>query len=208
MKQTNIYSHKGWLKDITIREYPYSSAGEIAARHGVCSGSVWYWVKKLGLQQTDETKARILKKTRGCIANTIKTNPEAKRKSMETKKRTWMMERFRVMSGLPQQTKMRIATRPTKVYKAIWYLENMRNYFRDIEVGGKFTLYYDDETLRQGVLLRTTTWTRIQKSIVFCTLLYFLLKNELLKDNSRVRTPIFDFTWLLRRLRSSNEVVV
>lgn len=150
MKQTNIYSHKGWLKDITIREYSYSSAGEIATRHGVCSGSVWYWVKKLGLRQTDETKARILKKTRGCIANTIKTNPEAKRKSMETKKRTWMMERFRVMSGLPQKTKMRIATRPTKVYKAIWYLENMRNYFRDIEVGGKFTLYYDDETKRSG----------------------------------------------------------
>lgn len=59
-----------------------------------------------------------------------------------------MMERFRVMSDLPQRTKMRIATRPTKVYKAIWYLENMRNYFRDIEVGGKFTLYYDDETKR------------------------------------------------------------
>lgn len=150
MKQTNIYSHKGWLKDITIREYPYSSAGEIATRHGVCSGSVWYWVKKLNLQQTDETKARILKKTRGCIANTIKTNPEAKRKSMETKKRTWMMERFRVMSGLPQKTKMRIATQPIKVHKAIWYLENMRNYFRDIEVGGKFTLYYDDETKRSG----------------------------------------------------------
>lgn len=46
MKQTNINSRKGWLKEITIREYPYSSAGEIAARHGVCSGSVWYWVKK------------------------------------------------------------------------------------------------------------------------------------------------------------------
>nr|DAE36875.1 MAG TPA: hypothetical protein [Caudoviricetes sp.]DAE43445.1 MAG TPA: hypothetical protein [Caudoviricetes sp.]DAG73725.1 MAG TPA: hypothetical protein [Bacteriophage sp.] len=30
----------------------------------------------------------------------------------------------------------------------------------------------------------------------------------MLKDNSRVRTPIFDFTWLSRRLRSSNEVVV
>ncbi|WP_370790467.1 hypothetical protein [Leyella stercorea] len=69
---------------------------------------------------------------------------------METKKRTWMMERFRVMSGLPQRTKMRIATRPIKVHKAIWYLENMRNYFRDIEVGGKFTLYYDDETKRSG----------------------------------------------------------
>lgn len=150
MKQTNIYSHKGWLKEITIREYPYSSAGEIAARHGVCSGSVWYWAKKLNLQQTDETKARILEKTRGRIANTIKTNPEAKRKSMETKKRTWMMERFRVMSGLPQKTKMRIAMRPTKVYKAIWYLVNMRNYFRDIEVGGRFTLYYDEQTKRSG----------------------------------------------------------
>lgn len=150
MKQTNIYSHKGWLKEITIREYPYSSAGEIAARHGVCSGSVWYWVKKLNLQQTDETKARILKKARGCIANTIKTNPEVKRKSMETKKRTMMMERFRVMSGMPQKTKIRIAMRPTKAYKAIWYLVNMRNYFRDIEVGGRFTLYYDEQTKRSG----------------------------------------------------------
>ena len=150
MKQTNIYSHKGWLKEITIREYPYSSAGEIAARHGVCSGSVLYWVKKLNLQQTDDTKARIFKKTQGCIANTIKTNPEAKRKSMETKKRTWRMERFRVMSGMPQKTKLRIAMRPTKAYRAIWYLVNMRNYFRDIEVGGRFTLYYDEQTKRSG----------------------------------------------------------
>ena len=61
-----------------------------------------------------------------------------------------MMERFRVMSGLPQKTKMRIATRPTKAYKAIWYLVNMRNYFRDIEVGGRFTLYYDEQTKRSG----------------------------------------------------------
>ena len=150
MKQTNIYSHKGWLKEITIREYPYSSAGEIAARHGVCSGSVFYWVKKLNLQHTDETKARILKKMQGCIANTIKTNPEIKRKSMETKKRTWRMERFRAMSGMPQKTKLRIAMRPTKAYRAIWYLVNMRNYFRDIEVGGRFTLYYDEQTKRSG----------------------------------------------------------
>lgn len=150
VKQTNINSRKGWLKEITIREYPYSSAGEIAARHGVCSGSVWYWVKKLNLQQTDETKARILKKKHRCIANIIKTNPEVKRKSMETKKRTWKMERFRVMSGMPQKTKLRIAMRPTKAYRAIWYLVNMRNYFRDIEVGGRFTLYYDEQTKRSG----------------------------------------------------------
>lgn len=150
MKQTNIYSHKGWLKEITIREYPYSSAGEIAARHGVCSGSVWYWVKKLNLQQTDETKARIWGKTYSHIGRTVKEHPEIWRKSAETRKRTMMMERFRVMSGMPQKTKMRIAMRPTKAYKAIWYLVNMRNYFRDIEVGGRFTLYYDEQTKRSG----------------------------------------------------------
>lgn len=84
------------------------------------------------------------------IGYIVKTNPEVKRKMLETRRRTITMERFRVMSGLPQKTRMRIATQPVKVYKAIWYLENMRNYFRDIEVGGKFTLYYDDETKRSG----------------------------------------------------------
>lgn len=38
----------------------------------------------------------------------------------------------------------------TKAYRAIWYLVNMRNYFRDIEVGGRFTLYYDKQTKRSG----------------------------------------------------------
>lgn len=150
VEQTNIYAHKVWLKDTVIREYPYSSAGEIAARHGVRHSSVEYWARKLNLQHTDETKARITEKIYGRIAHTIKTDPEVKRKSIETKKRTWMMERFRVMSGLPQKTKLRVATRPVKVYKAIWYLVNMRNYFRDIEVGGRFTLYYDGETKRSG----------------------------------------------------------
>lgn len=148
--EQNIYAHKVWLKDTVIREYPHSSAGEIAARHGVRHSSVEYWARKLNLQHTDETKARITEKIYGRIAHITKTDPEVKRKSIETKKRTWMMERFRVMSGLPQKTKLRVATRPVKVYKAIWYLVNMRNYFRDIEVGGRFTLYYDNETKRSG----------------------------------------------------------
>lgn len=84
------------------------------------------------------------------IGYIVKTNPEVKRKMLETRRRTIMMERFRVMSGLPQKTRMRIATQPVKVYKTIWYLENMRNYFRDIEVGGRFTLYYDEQTKRSG----------------------------------------------------------
>lgn len=210
MKQTNIYSHKGWLKDITIREYPYSSAGEIAARHGVCSGSVWYWVKKLGLQQTDETKARILKKTRGGYRkhNQDKSRGQTKKHGNEKAHMDDGAIPRNVGAASENKDAHCDATHQGVQGNLVpgEYAQLLSRHRGGRQVYA--LLRRRDETLRQGVLLRTTTWTHIQKSIVFCTLLYFLLKNELLKDNSRVRTPIFDFTWLLRRLRSSNEVVV
>lgn len=150
MKQTNIYSHKGWLKDITIREYPYSSAGEIAARHGVCSGSVWYWVKKLGLQQTDETKARILKDD-GAIPRNVGAASENKDAHCDA---THQGVQGNLVPGEYAQLLSR-----HRGGRQVYALLRRR-----------------DETLRQGVLLRTTTWTHIQKSIVFLHYYIFYLK--------------------------------
>lgn len=148
VKQTNIRSHKGWLRDVAIREYPYFSTREIATKYGVRHSSVQYWVGKLKLQHTDETRVRISQRASEQLRRFNSGHPEITRKRSASMRHTAMMERFRVMSGLPQKTKMRIAVRPMKVHKTIWYLVNSRNYFRDIEVGGRFTLYYDEETRR------------------------------------------------------------
>ena len=149
MKQTNIYSHKGRLKEITIREYPYSSAGEIAARHGVCSGSVWYWVKKLNLQQTDETKAGYSKR-HGVVSQT------QSRQISRSNERAWKRKSAHDDGAVPcnvgdaSEDKIAHCDATHQGVQGDMYLVNMRNYFRDIEVGGRFTLYYDEQTKRSG----------------------------------------------------------
>ena len=73
-------------------------------------------------------------------------SPEAKAKSRETHRRIMRMERFRVMSGERQKTRIRLARLPCRCYRRASYLRLKYNYFSD----GKNPdiLYYDAETRR------------------------------------------------------------
>lgn len=133
-------------EEIVRANYPTMSASEIADKFPIPKGRVTAIVKRLGLKHTPETKERPKRKTRErCLSA---RTPDSFRRQVETWKKTRKMEHFRFMSGMPQQTKFRFATMPERTYKAIWNLTTRYNYFRDEEVGGPYTLFYDNQTHR------------------------------------------------------------
>lgn len=133
-------------RDITIAEYPHLSTQEIANKYGLTKSLVIRWAKKLGLHHTPETTIRLKLKCKD--ARLLAHNDASYRKGCASRKRIRRIEEFRVKSGMPQKTKFRISVMPKRVYKAIWHLTRKRNYFTDEEVGGKYTIYYDNETHR------------------------------------------------------------
>ena len=49
---------------------------------------------------------------------------------------------------MPRKTKLNISLVPPHVRRAISNLVYKYNYFRDISVGGQYTMYYDEDTRR------------------------------------------------------------
>lgn len=122
------------------------SAREIEKEFNVPKGRVIAIAERLGLKHTPETEERLQKKIRErCLGARTQ---ESFQRQVETWKKTRKMEHLRFMSGMKQQTNFRFAKMPERTYKAIWCLETKYNYFRDEEVGGLFTLFYDKQTRR------------------------------------------------------------
>lgn len=68
------------------------------------------------------------------------------KKKAETIKKKYRMERFRMMSGLPQETKWRVSLIPKRIRGAMWRIVRKYNYFKpDTDT---CTLYYDSQTKR------------------------------------------------------------
>lgn len=126
--------------------YPTMSAREIEAKFNIPKARVIAIAERLGLKHTPETEERLQKKIRERSLGA--RTPESFRRQVETWKKNRKMEHLRVMSGMKQQTKFRFAKMPERIYKAIWHLETKYNYFRDEEVGGLYTLFYDEQTRR------------------------------------------------------------
>lgn len=127
-----------------LRKYwPTMSAREISAITGYRLCSIYKWTKYYGLKHDEATMQRM-------YANKIENfklghSPEAYEKISKARRRHHRMEKFRVLSGLPQQTNYHINTVPRRTRFAINGLIRRRNYYRGDDA---YTLYYDSQTLR------------------------------------------------------------
>lgn len=120
------------------------SASEIAKELGVGKTTVARWARRLGLHHTQETIKRLQDKTSWRLDYARR---QLNYKAISKKRsRTRKMDEWRVMSGLPQQTKFKIKVIPKRVYQAMWSLSDKYNYFFETDSA---TLYYDSQTRRR-----------------------------------------------------------
>lgn len=123
--------------------YPTMSASEIARLTGYKIHTIYKWVAIWGLKHDEATAKRLLekKKKNFDLSHTQEVNERIRRKRL----RMYRMERFRIMSGMPQKTKCAINLLPQRTQNAIRQLCRGRNYYR---TEPNCTLYYDSQTRR------------------------------------------------------------
>lgn len=131
---------------IVKEHYPYMSLMEISTSFDIPYTSVARLAKKMGLKHTEDTEKRLKLKHKDTFNRVF--NPSSRKAFIAKMKRIRTLERFRIMSGMPQQTKLRVSLLTPKAQVAVTRLCRERNYFRDIEAGGHFTLFYDEQTDR------------------------------------------------------------
>lgn len=120
------------------------SASEIAKELGVGKTTVARWARKLGLHHTQDTIKRLQEKATWKLDYARR---QLDYKAIHKKRsRTRKMDGWRVMSGLPQQTRFKIKVIPKRVYQTMWTLSNKYNYFFETDSA---TLYYDSQTKRR-----------------------------------------------------------
>lgn len=110
--------------------YAAMSEREIEKEYGIDRHFIRQVAKRLGLKHSQETISRLRKK------GGLKTQ------------QVWKADRTRYLSGQPQLTKFRIAKYSHKLRLVVNRLIRVYNYFTDEEVGGLYTLYYDEDTKR------------------------------------------------------------
>lgn len=140
-RPANSTQHK-----LVIALYPNNSTREIARMVNLDTRTVLRIAHKNNLKHTLQTVERLRQKQ--CISAKNLLNKETRLKACNSRKRTYRMEAFRVMSGMPQKTKIRIAILPTCVRKTIYRLKTQFNYFADRNCGDAYTLFFDSATRR------------------------------------------------------------
>lgn len=135
--------HEG-IEDTVRRYYPDMTASEISARFGYSKTRINTWAKRLGVRHSPETDERIkaenmlrLAEAKACI------DYKAMGERLKRKRR---MDELRVLSGLPQRTRLKFAILSTQGRQTVWRMVRKHNYFQ--MDGEPRTLYYDGETRR------------------------------------------------------------
>ena len=132
------------IEDTVRAYYPTMTAPEICARFGYSKTRVNMWARRLGVRHSAETEERIRQENMARLA-------EAKKhidyKAMgERLKRKRRYDELRVLSGLPQRTRLKFAILSTQCRQTVWRMVRKHNYFQ--MDGEPRTLYYDGDTRR------------------------------------------------------------
>lgn len=128
----------------TVRRlYPTTSAAVIGEKLGLTRSAVCHIAKRLGVKHTDETIAKLHKKS----VEMSHTQEASVRRSASITK-TLRMDKFRALSGLKQKTKRKFKTVPNRCFCARNYITKRYNYFYDKNFGSLLTIFYDSETNR------------------------------------------------------------
>lgn len=131
-------------KDEIARLYPKMSAKEISDKIGVSVSSVIWQAKKQNLSHNDETQRRININRASSLRRYWDKDKYAEKGRRQH--RMHKTEQVRIMSGIPQVTKLRIRKLSPKALNAKMYLRKKYNYF--YSSGEPFVLCYDGETRR------------------------------------------------------------
>ena len=126
--------------------YPDHSAKEIADIIGCHPSTVSNVAKRLKLTHSEETVERLKKNS---LTNLKKAYEQATiRKRVKSWRRTMRVEKFRIMSCIPQKTNFKFSELPTKAYRAKYNLITKHGYF-GFE-GKPYILGYDRNTHRMN----------------------------------------------------------
>ena len=124
--------------------YQTMTAREISEVLNIPQSTILGQVSKLGLKHNVETKNRIRKERNKSLRNYwTKERYASKGRKLHMQ---YKMDELRVMSGKPQETKLRIRKLSQKALNAKMYLRKSYNYF--YSKGEPFILCYDSETKR------------------------------------------------------------
>lgn len=141
-----IQSFDSSQRERVVRAYfPSMSPSEIEEQFGIARYAVQYTAKKIGVSHTPETAERLLQKKKENLK--LGVTHEAQKKARAKRRRIYLSERCRVLSGMGQKTKIRIATIPTRTAKALWRLRRS-GYYTCLPGKSPYQVYYDDATKR------------------------------------------------------------
>lgn len=128
------FKHKAFIPQpdkkrdaVIIKMYQEYSIREIADALGCHPSTIGKAVKRLKLTHSKETSERLKARS---MANLRKAyDSEVIKKRVKSWCKTMRMEKFRLVSGIPQKTNFKFAELPTKAYQAKYNLINKYNYF-------------------------------------------------------------------------------
>ena len=136
------------LNKKTIRKisdmYKTMTAREISELLDIPISTILRQVSKFGLEHDEETKIRIRKERNKSLRNYW--NKEKYASKGRKLHMQYKMDELRVLSGKPQETRLRIRKLSPKALNAKMYLRKSYNYF--YSDGEPFVLCYDAETKR------------------------------------------------------------
>lgn len=136
------------LNKETIRKisdmYKTMTAREISELLDIPISTILRQVSKFGLEHDEETKIRIRKERNKSLRNYW--NKEKYASKGRKLHMQYKMDELRVLSGKPQETRLRIRKLSPKALNAKMYLRKSYNYF--YSDGEPFILCYDAETKR------------------------------------------------------------
>lgn len=124
--------------------YRTNTAREISELLDIPISTILRQVSKFGLEHDEETKIRIRKERNKSLRNYW--NKEKYASKGRKLHMQYKMDELRVMSGKPQETRLRIRKLSPKALNAKMYLRKSCNYF--YSDGEPFVLCYDSETKR------------------------------------------------------------
>ena len=123
--------------------YPVMPVNDIVPILGVRKNTIYRWVKRLNLQRSPEGIA-IKEANKKRVLDSMH-NEAVYAKISKSMRKTYRLERMRVINGLPKKTKLRVAIIPRRTTATINRLCRMYNYFHEVN---EDVLYYDSETTR------------------------------------------------------------
>lgn len=136
------------LSKETIKEignlYITKTAKEISEKLGIPKTTIQCLVQKFGFRHNEETLKRISGERRKSLDNYW--NQERYAEKGKKMHRMYKMDEIRVMSGMPQKTRLRMRNLSTKALNAKMYLRKKYNYY--YSKGEPFILCFDEETKR------------------------------------------------------------